>query len=102
MDEKKIWTPEAREEKPKRVTISASIIGAKYHPLEKAMIIAVRLPNGKAKSMPNFPQNYTFQGRPSTELTTAEIDAEMEKTAELYRRCKGRQIKIEIDETELE
>lgn len=94
-----IWTPGS--DVPKRVVVKATIITAKYHPVEKAIIIAVRLSNGKVKSMPDFPQNHTFRGRPATALTTEEIDREMERTAEAWRKASGRQIKVEVDETEL-
>lgn len=95
-----IWLPDTP--KPKRITVSAEIITAKYHPVEKAIIVAVRLSNGQVKSMPTYPQNYTFHGRPATSVTTDEIDREMEKTAALYAKSKGRRIKIEMDESELE
>jgi len=98
----KIWTPETAKPQPKRVKVKAEIITAQYHPVEKTLIIAIRLPNGKAKSLPDFPHNHKFQGRPASALTVDEIDREMEITAQLYRKAKGRHINVEVDETELQ
>jgi hypothetical protein len=90
-----IWTPETEI---KRVSLKAEILNAKYYPLEKQMILAVRLPNGRAVSQPIPCSAYLFQGKPCTEVPAEFIDKEMEKTAELYRRSRGRKITVELDE----
>lgn len=99
----KIWTPATAKADPKRVVVKAEIVTAQYHAIEKALIIAVRLSNGKAKSLPDFPSNHShFHGQPISTMTVDEIDREMEKTAELWREAKGRYIKVEVDETDLQ
>lgn len=101
MENKKIWTPSDLGPKDsKQVKIKATIMDAKYHPLQKALIIAVRLPNGEARSMPDFARNHTFHGRAYHTVSAEEVDREMEKTAELYRRSKGRTINVQLDDAQ--
>lgn len=101
----KIWTPEDSNPKPtpqdKQVKIEGTIINAKYHPLQKALIIAVRLPNGEARSCVDYANSHTFHGRPYKDVPSEEIDREMEKTAELYCRRKGGKISLQIYENQI-
>lgn len=100
--ESKIWTPgSSPNPDQKSVRLKAEIMTAQYHPLQKAIIIAVRLPNGDVKSMPDFARNHNFHGKPYNNVTAEEVDKEMEKTAELYRRRKGSKINVEIFEDQI-
>jgi len=107
MENKKIWTPDETPEpklqsEQKQVTVKGAILNAKYHPLQKALIIAIRLPNGDAKSCVDYASSHTFHGQAYKDVPPEEIDQEMEKTAELYRRRKGSDINLQIYENQLE
>lgn len=95
----KIWTP---PQAPKRVVVKAEIITAKYHPTETTLIVAVRLPNGKARSCPDTPDNHLFEGKPAKLTPLDEVHRGMERMAEAYRQARGRPIKVEVDESELQ
>jgi len=84
---------------PKQVTIKAEIVTAKYHPVEQALLIVVRLPNGKLWSHPDLPTNYLFDGKPADKTENEEVNREMERLAALYRQSKGRPINIQVDES---
>lgn len=102
--ESNIWTPEEKlPEIPevKQVRIKGEILNAKYHPLEKTLMIAVSLPNGESKSFVQYAKSFLFNKRPYDSVPPEEIDKEMEKTAELYRRAKGRKISVLIYENQI-
>jgi hypothetical protein len=103
--ESKIWTPDETSkpaEDSKQIKVNGTILNAAYHPLQKALIIAIRLPNGDARSCVDYASSHTFHGIPYKDVLPEEIDREMEKTAELYRRRKGCDIVIQIYENQLE
>ncbi len=104
--ENKIWTPDETPKpaaaESKQIKLSGKIITAAYHPLQKALIIAIRLPNGDARSCVDYASSHTFHGRAYKDVPPEEIDREMEKTAELYRSRKNCDIFIQIYENQLE
>jgi hypothetical protein len=88
-------------EPPRRVTVKAKIISAKYHPLEKQVAVLVRLPNGNPMSHVIPANCYLFEGQPADKTHPEIIDEEMEKVAALFRQAKNRSIKIEVEEEKI-
>jgi len=80
------------------VLVRAEILDAQYHPLEKGIIVSVRLPNGQAVAHPMLARNFRQLDGQSAEV----VDREMGKTAELFRRRRGAFIKVEVDKQVLE
>ena len=99
--ENKIWTPDSDSPEIKQIRVKGEILNAKYHPLEKTLLIAVSLPNGEAKSFVQYAKSFLFNKRPYDAVTPDEVDREMEKTAELYRRARGRKLSILIYENQI-
>jgi len=85
---------------PERVKVKALILNAKYHPLEKGVIVAVRLPNGRAISHPILVATFKELVNAPPEV----IDREMERMAEGYRRHASlhHHIDIVVDKNVLE
>jgi len=93
----KIWTPES-DDSPEKVVLSGAIITAVYHKDLGQLAVSLKMEDGSKRSGIIFANAMKFHGRPAAEVPAEEIDAEMEKTAELFRRAKGRNIKLEIHE----
>ena len=93
-----MFIEEAQPRTPERVTVKAEILNARYHALEKGIIVSVRLPNGQAVAHPILARDFRqLDGQPAEV-----VDQEMEKTAELFRRRRGAFIKVEVDKQVLE
>jgi hypothetical protein len=84
---------EFRPPTQERVTVRAEILNAIYHPMEKGIIVAVRLPNGQAVAHPMLASSFRQLDGQSADA----VDREMEKTAELWRRRRGAHINVEVD-----
>lgn len=96
----KIWTPTS-EEKPKPIKVKATIVDAKYDAQLKCIALLVHFPNGEARSLPMYASAFSFHGRPYSEVPATEVDREMEKTAQLYRRRKGSKLNVETFENQI-
>jgi hypothetical protein len=93
-----IWTPGGHAGQPKRVVLHGYIEHAVYHKLQGSISVLLRMPDGSNRVAALNKESVTFHGRQHHQLSAGEIDAEMEKTAELFCRAQGKKIRLEMDE----
>jgi hypothetical protein len=106
-DERPLWTREDHEQakrelrnlpEPKKTRIKGIIQDATYHKDQGFIAVQLGLPDGTRRAAYIHKSAYSFHGNPWTEVPSEYVDKEMEKTAELFRRARGRRIKLEIGE----
>jgi hypothetical protein len=85
----------------KQRTVPGEIITAQYHPDLGLVAVLVRTPDGKARSMAIRKEILKFHGRDLASLEKEEVDAEMEKMAEGFRRSKGKRIGCTLYEEQI-
>ncbi len=83
---------------PARVTVKGTIQDAVYHPEQGSIAVQLALPDGTRRAAVLHKSTYTFFGKHFSQIPAHEVDKQMEKTAELFRRARGRRIKLEISE----
>jgi hypothetical protein len=83
---------------PTRVTVAGAIQDAVYHADQGTIAVQLALPDGTRRAAYLHKSVYTFFGKHFSEVPAHEVDKQMEKTAELFRRARGRRIKLEISE----
>jgi hypothetical protein len=87
-----IWVPEDNDDET--VTVKGTIVGALYHPERGMLAVELRLPDGSKRGTWIHKSAYSYGGRSFKDVPLQEVDREMEKLAELYRRAKGRRINL--------
>lgn len=85
----------------KQRTVLAEIVAAQYHPDLGLVAVLVRTPDGKARSMVIRKEILKFHGRDHSSLAKEEVDSEMEKMAEGFRRNKGKRIGCTLYEEQI-
>lgn len=107
-----IWTPGEGLPTPsggggggggrKRVTVAGYIEHAVYHPSQGSISVLLRMKDGTSRVAALSKDSVTFRGKKHHELSDKEVDREMERTAELFRKAQGRKIRLEVDEEQAE
>jgi hypothetical protein len=80
------------------VTIRGVVADAKYFKEEGYIVVKLRLADGSTRSACLHRSNFTFHGRDHSDVPADERDAEMERTANLFRRSgdNGRKITVRM------
>lgn len=79
--------------------IQGTIHDAEYVKAEGAVVLVIKAYDGTPRPIRLHKSSYTFHGKPHHELPEAEVDREMEKTASMFRKAKGRHYKSHISRT---
>lgn len=74
------------------------VVDAHYHPHEGYLVVVLNTAEGRRFTYMHF-SIFLFGGRKAEDAPRAEVDREMEKTAELFRKNRGRCIFISTDES---
>lgn len=96
MSHPKIWTPDNQGASERKV-LKVSIVDAEYLKDQGFLVVNVALPDGRHKKCP-IPFSNKYRGQI---LSDAEAHKQMEKTAELFRKNRGRNIKIMADDEQV-
>jgi hypothetical protein len=108
-----IWVPNSNERHPaevaaeiydarsgneKTVTNLAQIVNATYHQDKGWIALQVRLNDGTTRVTCLHKSSFLFNKRKFSEVSQEEVDREMNKTAELFRKRIGNKIKVQMYE----
>lgn len=88
-------------DREKMYVVKAKVQEATYHKEEGCIAVQVELPDGTSRAVFMHKGNVTFHGKKHTEVSEAEVDRQMRKTADLFRLARGRSIKVQLYESHL-
>src|SRR5260370_13963506 len=98
----KLWLPgQADSGQPDSTSVViGKIVSAKYHADLGQIAVLVKMPDGSNRSTVIHKSTVTFAGRRHDDIPIEDVHHEMQKTADLFRKSKGRSIKIELYENQ--
>ena len=88
-----IWIPDDFDE---QVVVKARVLEAQYFPSEGYIGLKLKLDDGSTRATDLHKSSFTFRGRPWKEVPQEECDREMEKTARLFAKARGRSISLRM------
>lgn len=90
-------------EHEKQETVTVKVINATYHKEQGYIALQVGMPNGSARAVVLSKESFTFGGgRKHSEVEKDFVDKQMEKTADLFRRRIGNNIRLSLYESQLQ
>lgn len=90
MDSKRIWTPTSDATNEGQAPFDAIIKDAAYNEIEGHILVLVAMPDNSSRAISLHKSEFTFHGKSADSLPASEVNKEMEKTAALFRKAKGR------------
>ena len=102
MTKSKLWLPTPAQSS-ETTRVSGKIFDAKYNKLEGCVTVFLTTPQGNRVAAIHK-SSVKFHGRNFESISEGELDREMEATADLFRKAKGRNVNLEIskEQTRLE
>ena len=90
--------PDWSKDDDEPVTLRGTVMDARYFQEEGYIVVRLRLADGSTRQACLHKSSFTFRGRPHTGVPAGECDAEMERTAGLFRRSgeNGRRISVRM------
>lgn len=88
-------------DKERMVVVKAKIVEAVYHRDQGQLAIQVITPDGKARAVCLHKSAFQYRGKPYNKVSSEEVDKEMLATVEGFRKCRGKTIKIQMYESQL-
>ena len=99
MTKSKLWLPTPDPEKIETSMVRGRIMDAKYNKLEGCITVYVAC-NGSNRTAVIHKSTLKFHGKSFESVPESELDREMETTAALFRKAKGRHVRIQMDKNQ--
>ena len=99
MTKSKLWLPTPAQTS-ETIRVSGKIFDAKYNKLEGCVTVFLETPKGHRVAAIHK-SSVKFHGKDPESISEGEVDHEMEVTADLFRKAKGRNVNIEISKEQV-
>jgi hypothetical protein len=91
--------PETPSPEPS-VTLRGKILEARYYPEEGYIAVHLHMEDGSQRRTYLPKTAFLFGGKPPDQVSPKEVDREMNKTAELFMKARGKVIRVAMDESQ--
>lgn len=95
MTKSKLWLPTPSPETSEPTRVSGEIVDAKYVKPEGCISVYLQTSEGRRVAAIHK-SSITFHGKNFESVPESEVDREMETTADLFRKAKGRHVNLEM------